>query len=113
MPPLKTREVENKRTSQKCGIIIRRETCLAPKGSDAVWSDKPPSEWEDEDNRHRKTPLRRFWHQLWHQTWTQESENRGNVLTTAASSSDANCSAEHPLPEMRKPRIDRGSEHDC
>ncbi|GDY10681.1 hypothetical protein LBMAG52_41690 [Planctomycetia bacterium] len=43
----------------------------------------------------------------------QKPEYRGEALTTAASSSDANRAAEHPSPEMRKPRINRGSEHVC
>ena len=40
-------------------------------------------------------------------------ENCGEALTTVANSSDVNCAAEHPPPETRKPRKNRGSEHDC
>ncbi len=43
----------------------------------------------------------------------QKPENRREALTTAANSSAANCAAEHPPPETRKPRKNRGSEHDC
>ena len=43
----------------------------------------------------------------------QNFENRREALTTAANSSDARSAAEHPPPEMRKPRISRGSEHVC
>ena len=41
----------------------------------------------------------------------QKPESRGEALTTAASSSDANWPAEHLPPETRKPRKNRGSEH--
>ena len=41
----------------------------------------------------------------------QKPESRGEALTTAASSSDANWPAEHLPPETRKPGKNRGSEH--